>query len=306
MYRELIASSGIASSVLLAILVSPARGVGESPAVVGRPLGDGQVQVATESQFSESDEGSVANGCVVFRLTPVNPPPGQPPYPPGTIVDTENSTITLRAGGQTVWFDVLLSDWACVGDIRGWQAGIGHKGVLPPGVSGVHFPCVSASDCEDAGFGPPESPALGESGARCDPSGECRTVWEDSARPDWLVMDIAACNSAVRSCGGTNLDANNSIADDGTERYGMTVALEIDASFVGTVQIPFADPDVKLNFVIPEGGFEGAFPGKTIPATVIVDPSIPTVSEWGLVIMTLGLLAVAKTQFSRRGRWERV
>jgi hypothetical protein len=38
----------------------------------------------------------------VFRLTPVNPPLGQPPYPPGMIVDNDNNAITLRGSGDKI------------------------------------------------------------------------------------------------------------------------------------------------------------------------------------------------------------
>jgi len=157
------------------------------------------------------NEGTLANDCIVFRLTPVHPPPPAPPYPPGTIVDTDNNTITLRGGeDQTVWFDVMISNWGCVGTLETWQAMIGEDRLLPPGIEGIHPPCSSDSDCAAAGFGPIINQGkLGYRGAWCvdfiNPN-ECSTVWEDENRPDWLAFDIATCDYFRRICGGTGLN----------------------------------------------------------------------------------------------------
>ena len=50
-----------------------------------------------------------ATGTAVIEVIPVNPPAGEPPYPPGTTISGQE--LRLPAGAEVGWFDVFIRDW---------------------------------------------------------------------------------------------------------------------------------------------------------------------------------------------------
>jgi len=182
------------------------------------------------------DRTDVSAGCVTISVVPVAPPTGGGSYnfPATGGFGISGNTITLPGGvDQRVWFDVMISNWACIGSgMKTWQT------QFSPVTASVTSPaqaCVVATDCTAVGIGRNSdgSVAVGGGCGAPAPPLTCATVWEDNTRADALAYEIEACNPVALACGGTQA-LGAPVVDPGTVKYGMTAVFEVDSAFTGT------------------------------------------------------------------------
>jgi len=205
-----------------------------------------------------------------------------------TIVGNE---IRLQGGGQRVRLEIRISNWA-PDEVKTWQSTIdcaGDPGAMPPegynsGINGPLVPafvaCNSDAVCA-AAFGDDDARCgrICNGGANDDlpcqsdpgcPGGtcvfdHCQAGFQDDERADWIFAGITAI-SAVNTftCdyayGSTTLGAN--AIDNGTQKYGGTLLLDVPANAAGTFTIDFIN-DLSSTFYINQNK-------ETLPANRVV------------------------------------
>lgn len=92
----------------------------------------------------------------------------------------------------------------------------------------------------------------------------------------------------------------SSVPDPGTPKYAATYVLQVSADAEGTFTVGFnLEPGSS---VANDGSGDPIEPINVIPTLITVDPlfGIPTVSDWGLVVLTLLLLSAGTSCVLRR------
>lgn len=222
--------------------------------------------------------------------------------------------------------------------LRAWQVQFGspEAGDFPTGISGVGLPACPDSDAVctalgyDSGCRDIDSDSVGD---------RCERAWETPTLPNDLLLGLNACSQNSYTCGSAAFPAGGEAFDNGSEYYAMTARVHVDAGTTGTIEIPLQNPGedtfvimadssippisnvIDASIHIPTGRccdvaggcvdgvtlddcpagagswLEGGACDQIPPCT---PPIIPTVSEWGLVILTLLLLVGAKIHFAWR------
>ncbi len=297
-----------------------------------------------EAVAGDQAPGSTATGCVTLDGVP------NVARSDCEFLSVDGNTAELARGGCFIQFDVMLSNFACAGDITTWLAEFGPPAYLPAGLSQP-------------------------------------LVFIDAGRPDGFMSELPACSASVLGCGGAMV-VNPPRVDNGQPVYLMSIKLFVEPGVVGTLSLPFSNPGIDTflidvdgfthtigkpnpgvieilpgqccnlglvggcidnvfkdecdaqfptNFFVPgntcadpcppvtfgaccdsdpfvggcrdnvsegecNGASESFFPGS-LCAQVACDIVVPTVSEWGLVVMALLLLTGAKVYY--HGGWKR-
>jgi hypothetical protein len=227
------------------------------------------------------DEGSVAQGCIIFDTVPVAP------YAGGgggySAANISGNTLELPGGvAQRIWLELRISNWACSGGPMGtWQATYGPDAVLPVGIGRTVLACPDTAFCDANGMGCSGAGCANTcNGGFCDPGFEQQATQQPTA----LNFDIEACNATNIACGGTQV-ATPAVVDAGSPRYAMTVALTVSPAFLGPADVNVQNLNADTFFQDNNGA---QIPiGKATPATIVVplgrccasDPCVPSVPQ---------------------------
>lgn len=253
-----------ALAIGVSVYAAPRDGATARGKDAGRP-DSLRVLTGSDAQLrSTLDEGSVAQGCIIFDTVPVAP------YAGGgggySAANISGNTLDLPGGSsQRIWLELRIRNWACSGGPMGtWQATYGPDANLPVGITRPVQACVTSPDCTAVGMGcaAPGCSAVCN-GGQCDPGFEQQAAEQPTA----LNFDIEACNTVNIACGGTQV-ATPAVVDAGGPRYAMTVVLQVSPAFTGCSDVNVQDVDTNTFFQDNNGA---QIPiGKAIPATVCV------------------------------------
>lgn len=249
---------------------------------------------------------------------------------PHSIVGNE---ISILSGAQTVTLELFLSNWDPQ-KLRAYQVVI-DMNALVSGDAGTALPlgwarepgdgqclsrpCDSNADCSpgftcssnewifDTCSGPDHNPELG--------------AFLDTSRPDYIFLGLQTVHGLDRICyryGGGLLISGSEVEYAGLPKYVGTLILNVsddaDGTFtVGVVPdetffvdeppseaIPLNSTPALVRLVHPVCGNDTCELGESeLNCPADCDIGVPTVSTWGLIIMTLTLAVVGNVYFGR-------
>lgn len=193
-------------------------------------------------------------------LTPVNPPSGLPPYPPGTSIVGQE--IRLPRGGLRVWVEWRIRNWDPDGNgtprVRIYEAQLDWKGfrgeyAVPPGNVDLH-PAFERCEGEDLAeqascvarlggghcVGPDSQPMAGCVFDYC-----CMPAYLDRTRPDVIGSEFVEFELYALAApffnwrfAGIQKEAH-SVIDQGLTYYARTLVIEVPQGAKGKYSIGF-------------------------------------------------------------------
>jgi len=152
------------------------------------------------------------------------------------LVELPDRTVILNGAISRHWIEIRLSGWAPA-RVREWQASVDSTSFVSNEFGTVSLagePCCTDAHCEDQ-FGP---------GATCDNGGSgeglCTPSYQDAERYDWAFDAPAGPIASPYLVFSGSTATTGSVPDDGGERYGGTLVVDITNW----------DPDVYHEFPI--------------------------------------------------------
>ncbi len=265
--------------------------------------------------------GALAFGLLAFSLSAQGQEiRWQPVATDGDVVcmpgsgDCGDTEIKLASGGATVTLFLEMSGWDTVSEysLSHFRGSVSSDGILG---SGCPLLAVGAPDmglegafqavkvCTNAPYGCGEQNLL----SVCSGVSQCEAGQLCLDRCDYVfyAMDSScivstASQDYVWVCSSTGCKVD---PGDGSRFYGGTLVLEVPSCAAGTYTVNFVD---NTDFTVLGSCAGPPVPGLEFkPAEITIQAAgtgIPTVSEWGLIGMTLLALTAGTIVFGRRRR----